>query len=490
MMKYLRLFITLLILSVFVAYCYMLFVALDKVQEGDLGSKDTAAGFLSNPCHNGKCGFGQNSHHHKPYCQSGSSTQDPKSFFALAPHLQSKSGIEKALTSLGWKREEIVNETRFISRDQTKPCYQMPTILSLLLCAPRTTNLFLGTSSNTIDSRKEIIPGYNTACNDQILPYNPQVYRLLSQKDDLYLSLQEVFWNRPECFTEFLSFPTTYVLSDPDQCERFFEKVFPWFGTLRDTDYIVNIGSSPKISQYLRDAVREMKAFHDYQNGENCGDSEMTSLIIQEIIRAPFLIGTHRVEIRAYSHIVSFKPMLGFMATDFMVRLTRKEKNDGFSKRKGSSDRDASEDINSDDKRLKMYLQESRSDLDADETMNQIYSQMHSIMTKVLMALNPKFELPDSFDAFQILEWDFLLDQTFHLWVLDINSELTLQNDSIGADQNKNMAKLFDQHFEGKDVDQFDLTTKSGGKLIPLFDFRKNNRERFFGEDCSNLSDA
>ncbi|CAG9335966.1 unnamed protein product [Blepharisma stoltei] len=240
---------------------------------------------------------------------------------------------------------------------------------------------------------------------------------------------------RMQCFNPWMVMPYSLDLSDENQCKEFFNR-------LNDDKDREGVNWVVKKSRYshngqgiqLIDSKTAHLALKEYDYGNKC--NEAAGFLAQKYIKYPFLINGKKFDFRAYMFIASMDPLIilyhdGFAritlddynstSGDRSKHLTNLDVAQGFLESKNVTGKEKEEaliDQGWSYQHLEEYLIENN--LVKKGWMDSYLraSIKRAMFHIVRMNLSKLLKHPG---VFEIMGFDFILDQNLHLWFLEAN---------------------------------------------------------------------
>jgi len=293
----------------------------------------------------------------------------------------------------------------------------------------------------------------------------------LYQKDLIALGSNEYYKGyetRKQCIKQF--FPTTYVLSNKEQCQQFFNIIdSDEYKQLKKEHNIVYIskivGMHAGSGVTPMDEKEELNVRTIYANGKKCGEDERR-MLVQSFVRNPMLINGKKSDFRLYMLVASTNPFIVFYHdgyfrisfTDYDPHSTEKSSlvtNSAISpelheaKETGMYNGRTYQELKEEQswlfEKLQAYLLEKGMITDQNWVDNYLRPECKKAMIHLIRASQKNFIKRST--VFELFGVDFMLDDQLNLWFTEANAMPGL------SEKNEILSK-----FEGQMLrDEFDI---------------------------------
>jgi Tubulin-tyrosine ligase family len=299
--------------------------------------------------------------------------------------------------------------------------------------------------------------GRNFACTFQMYNHIPGD-GYLSRSDRVQAQINEYlreYTDRPQCINHQNLFLRSWVLNRETQCIDFFYNYFDGdkYLDIKKSNNIVYIrknGNSYKKHQsFPVNETEEIKLREMYQNGSLCGRVR-NPYMIQFFIPNPFLIYSHKFDIRSYMLIASVNPLLAYyydgflkialnvydpLSTDRKMLLNHPKLSREILHRAkrgeiiyGMNETDLLNFQSWTYEKLHEYLWTNQRIFDPFWTQTYLRRNMRLAMIHLLRATSEKFLVRSQ--VYSLVAVDFFLDDELKLWFMDANPNPVLEGDA------------------------------------------------------------
>eukprot|EP01016_Furgasonia_blochmanni_P039172 TRINITY_DN4832_c0_g1_i7.p1 TRINITY_DN4832_c0_g1~~TRINITY_DN4832_c0_g1_i7.p1 ORF type:complete len:829 (+),score=209.15 TRINITY_DN4832_c0_g1_i7:129-2615(+) len=288
---------------------------------------------------------------------------------------------------------------------------------------------------------------------------------VLARKDLLVQTLNaysKIYAKRPECFNQTMFFPKSFWLMDKDECQEAFRILkSPEYQREKEKTPIQfirkkGLGAHRGLGVRVVDNEEEADILRLWDNGKKCGHSNVNNYVLQTYVANPLLLDGHKFDFRIYLLISSTNPMIAFYHDGFLrvsleqydinskdvaVHLTNTEiSKEKF--RQAEAEGKSSEELRNFQMwnltRFTNYLVEKGKVKDAswlDTHLRHSFKRAFAHMTRMI-----KDHVYSDSRVFELFGVDFILDQDLNLWLLEVNSNPSLQGSS--AEKEKHLTKM------------------------------------------------
>jgi len=424
------------------------------------------------------------------YCDLEKHRRSAKLFTTMTPVEEFHSGLEHYLTELGWKRTKPSRSARLWDGVVTK-CDNITQEHQPLVCAPRETKILLPASPRTWMAETGFKFGENIGCSKQILRYIPKAAYYIGNTQTLFRTMSRAYQNLhkagdQDCFEEYSAFPQTFNLQYASDCQNFFENYYEEATSTDKFDYVVKLKNGKKGNRMfsLSEGIK-LREFLKYEEGRACKfvkERNLAAIEIQPNITS-LMIGKRAVTMRAYAIIPSMKPWLGYASPEFYLKRDDKDTPNDEAESKGTYLGHFA---------FSEFIDHAYAHMNGEVVVAGITKQMTNILRKTLALIIPFLENVTPSDAFNLLNFDFMVDKSFKLWLLEAGTSPNTSKNfpRTAGRQTKYLARILDELFDGVRRSKLNVKTDNDQTLIPLFDYKKSGVDAFLGavsEKCANI---
>jgi len=295
----------------------------------------------------------------------------------------------------------------------------------------------------TMHNRRHLMKQFS--CMAQMSNHIPG-HSALYQKDLIALNFNEYAKNyesRQQCIKQF--FPTTYVLTNKEQCLQFFNIIdseeYKHLKKVHNIVYISKIvGMHAGSGVTPMDEKEEQNIRNIYENGKRCG-IEDRRMLVQGFVRNPMLINNKKSDFRLYMLVASVNPFIVFYHdgyfrvsfTDYDAHSTAKSSlvtNSAISpelheaKETGMYNGKTYEELKDEQSwlfdKLQAYLLETGQITDTNWVDNYLRPECKKALVHLIRASQKNFLQRST--VFELYGVDFMLDDQLNLWFIEANA--------------------------------------------------------------------
>ena len=279
------------------------------------------------------------------------------------------------------------------------------------------------------------------------------------------------FTDRPQCFSYDKFFPKTWILTDKQDCEAFFEIFNSEAYQQRKQEerivYIRKVGAASHRGTGVQPVndVEEAEIRQLWNNGTECG-VQKKNYIIQHYIQNPLLLNGRKFDFRMYMLIASTEPLMAYYHDGFLrvtiseydvnsddksVLMTNLALNNEVYDQvkngtlyKGMDEETLKREQQWNFDRLHNYLFQTGVITDPNWLDNHLRPELKRAMVHLLRLATKKFLKNSS--MYELFGVDFMLDTNLDLWFIEANS--TPAFDGYSEPMEKFIVKMIQDHFE------------------------------------------